>query len=66
MARELRQNAIQYLYLHLFTTMFVAVLITLTQKCHLSGFKHTKSRTLTTAGTDGRRTEQSRLVIKCK
>ena len=35
MAREHRQNAIQYLYLHLFTTKFVAVLLTLTQKCHI-------------------------------
>ena len=36
MAREHRQNAIQYLYLHLFTTKFVAILLTLTQKCHIS------------------------------
>ena len=36
MAREHRQNAIQYLYLHLFTTKFVAVLLTLTQKSHIS------------------------------
>ena len=35
-AREHRQNAIQYLYLHLFTTKFVAILLTLTQKCHIS------------------------------
>ena len=35
-AREHRQNAIQYLYLHLFTTNFVAILLTLTQKCHIS------------------------------
>ena len=36
MARENPQNAIQYLYLHLFTTKFVAVLLTLTQNCHIS------------------------------
>ena len=36
MAREHRQNAIQYLYLHLLTTKFVAILLTVTQKCHIS------------------------------
>ena len=36
MAREHRQNAIQYLYLHYFTTKCVAVLLTLTQKCNIS------------------------------
>ena len=36
MAREHWQNAIQYLYLHLLTTKFVAILLTLTQKCHIS------------------------------
>ena len=36
MAREHRQNKIQYLYLHLFTTKFVAVLLSLTEKCHIS------------------------------
>ena len=38
MAREHRQNAIQYLYLHahVLTTNFVAILITLTQKYHFS------------------------------
>ena len=30
------KSVIQYLYLHLFTTKFVAVLLTLTQKCHIS------------------------------
>ena len=35
-AREHRQNAIQYLYLHLFTTKFVAILLSLTQKCRIS------------------------------
>ena len=49
MAREHRQNAIQYLYLHLLTTKFVAILLTLTQKCHISDFKRTKSKTLRTA-----------------
>ena len=36
MTREHRQNAIQYLFLHLLTTKFVAILHTLTQKCHIS------------------------------
>ena len=36
MAREHRHNAIQYLYLHLSTTKFIAVLLTITQKCHIS------------------------------
>ena len=36
MAREHRQNAIQYLYLHLFTTKFVAISLSSTQKCHIS------------------------------
>ena len=36
MTREHRQNAIQYLYLHLLTTKFVAILLTLTQKGHIS------------------------------
>ena len=50
MAREHRQNAIQYLYLHLLTTKFVAILLTLTQKMsNLSDFKRTKSKTLRTA-----------------
>ena len=39
------------LILHLFTTKFVAVLLTLTQKCHISDFKRTKSKTLRTAST---------------
>ena len=30
------KNAIQHLYLHLFTTKFVAILLTLKQKCHIS------------------------------
>ena len=42
MAREHRLNAIQYLYLHLFTTKFVAVLLTLTQKCHISKVSNVK------------------------
>ena len=33
---NIRQNAIQYLYLHLLTTKFFAILLTLTQKCHIS------------------------------
>ena len=50
MAREHRQNASQYLYLDLFTTKFVAIFLTLTQKSYLSDFKHRKSQTLRTAG----------------
>ena len=49
MAREHRQNTIQYLYLHLLTTKFVAILLTLTQKSYLSYLKRTKSKTLRTA-----------------
>ena len=49
MAREHRQNAIQYLYLHLLTTKFVAILLTLTQKCHISQISNDKSKTLRTA-----------------
>ena len=44
MACEHQKNAIQYLYLHLFTTKFVVVLLTLTQKCHTG-------KTLRTAST---------------
>ena len=52
MAREQRLNAIQSLYLHLFTTKFVAVLLTLTQKCHISKISNVqKSKTLRTAST---------------
>ena len=29
------KNAVQYLYLHLLTTKFVAILLTVTQKCHI-------------------------------
>ena len=36
MAREHRQNATQYLYLHLLTTKFVVILLILTQKWHIS------------------------------
>ena len=54
MAREHRQNAIQYLYLHLLTTKFVAILLTLTQKMsYLSDFKRTKSKTPRTAKQTG-------------
>ena len=35
-AHEHGQNAIQYLYLHLLRTKFVSILLTLTQKCHIS------------------------------
>ena len=67
MAREHRQNAIQYLYLHLFTTKFVAILLTLTQKCHISQISNVqKVRHLEQPAADGWRTEQSRQVIQCK
>ena len=36
MAREHRKIAIQYLYLPIFTSKFVAILPTLTQKFHIS------------------------------
>ena len=42
MACEHRQNAIQHLYLRLFTTKFVAILLTLTQKCHISQISNFK------------------------
>ena len=67
MDREHRQNTIQYLYLHLFTTKFVAVLLTWTQKCHISQISNVqKVRHLEQPAPDGRRTEQSRPVIQCK
>ena len=67
MAREQRQNAIQYLYLHLFKTKFVAVLLTLTQKCHISQISNVqKLRHLEHPAADRWRTEQRRRVIQCK
>ena len=58
-AREHRQNAIQYLYSHLFTTKFVAVLPTLTQKCHISQISNVqKVRHLEQPAPDGLRTEK--------
>ena len=66
-ACEHQQNAIQYLYLHLFTTKFVAVLLTLTQKFHISQILNVqKVRHLEQPAPDGWRTEQSRRVIQCK
>ena len=51
-----RQNAIQYLYLHLFTTKFVAILLTLTQKWHISQISNAqKVRHLEQPAPDGRR-----------
>ena len=44
MTREHRQNAIQYLYLHLFTTKFVAILLTLTQKWHSSQISNVQKK----------------------
>ena len=65
-AREHRQNAIQYLYLHLFTTKFVAILLTLTQKCHISQISNVqKVRHLEQPAPDGRRIEQSRHENQC-
>ena len=62
MAREHRQNAIQYLYLHLFTTKYVAVLLNLTQKCHIAQISNVqKVRHLQQPALDGWRTEQSRV-----
>ena len=49
MAREHRQNAIQYLYLHLLTTKFVVILLTLTQNVISLRFQTNKSKTLRTA-----------------
>ena len=67
MAREHRQIAIQYLYLNLFTTKFVAILLTLTQICHISQISNVqKVRHLEQPTADGWRTEQSRRVIQCK
>ena len=64
---ECTVSAIQYLYLHLFTTKFVAVLLTLTQKCHISQISNEqKVRHLEQPAPGEWRTEQSRLVIKCK
>ena len=54
MAREHRQNAIQYLYLHFFITKFVMVLLTLTQKCHISQISNVqKVRHLEQPAPDG-------------
>ena len=54
MAREHRQNAIQYLYLQLFTTKFAAILLTLTQKCHISQIPNVqKVRHLEQPAADG-------------
>ena len=51
MAREHRQNAIQYLYFYIFTTKFVVALLTLTQKCHISQISTVQKVTLRTAST---------------
>ena len=65
-AREHRQNAIQYLYLHLFTTKFVAILLTLTQKCHISQISNVqKVRPLEQLAPDGWQIEQSRHENQC-
>ena len=54
MAREHRKNAIQYLYLHLLTTKFVAILLTLTQKWHISQISNVqKVRHLEQPAPDG-------------
>ena len=55
------------LYLHLFTTKFVTILFTLTQKCHISKISNVqKVRHLEQPAADGWRTEQSCRVIQCK
>ena len=64
MAREHRQNAIQYLYLHLLTTKFVVRMLTLTQKCHISQISNEQK--VRHSQADGRQTEQIRRVIQCK
>ena len=67
MAREHQQNAIQYLYLHLFTTKCVVVLLTLTQKYHISQISNVqKVRHLEQRAPDGLQTQKSRRVIQCK
>ena len=58
------QNAIQYLYLHLFTTKFVAILLTLTQKCHISQSSNVQKVRHLEQSADGWRTEQSRRMIQ--
>ena len=66
MAREHQQNAIQYLCWHLFTTKFVAMLLSSTQKCHISQIPNVQKIRHLEQPADGRRTEQSRRVIQCK
>ena len=63
MARKHRQNAIQYLYLHLFTTNFVAKLRSVTKKWAISQISNVKKVRNIEQPTDQWRTEQSRLVI---
>ena len=54
MAREHRQNAIQYLYLHLFTAKFVAILLTFYTKCNISKISNVqKVRHLEQPAADG-------------
>ena len=59
MAREQWQNAIQYLYLHIFTTKFVAILLTLTQKCHISQISKVQKVRHLEQPSDRWRTKQS-------
>ena len=66
MAREHWPNAIQYSYLHLFTTKFVAILLTLTQKYQISQISNVQKVRHLEQPADGWRTERSRCVIHCK
>ena len=61
-ARDHRQNATQYIYLHLFKTKFVAILLILTQKCHISQISNGQKVTHLEHPAVGRLIEQSRHV----
>ena len=66
MAREHRQNAIQYLYLHLLTTKLVAILLTLTQKCHISQISNEQKVRHLEQPSRRKTNEEIRRVIQCK
>ena len=66
MAREHRQNAIQYLYLHLYNKVCRDIAYFNT-KCHISQISNVqKVRHLEQPAADRRRTEQIRRVIQFK
>ena len=54
------------LYLHLFTTKFVVILLTLTQKYHISQISNIQKVTRLEQPADGWQIEQSCHVIQCK